>query len=74
MSETKRKSRYKPDDMLTRQEAADHLGISLSRLAQHRRDPNAPIDHVKSAVTRKVRFRFSDVERLREWREAQVLP
>lgn len=73
MSETKRSTRrYKPEDLLTRHETAEYLGISLSRLAQHRRDPNVPIDHQKNPVTRAVRFRFADVERLRQWREEQV--
>lgn len=75
MSETRRRTRgrpdYKPDDLLTRHETAAYLDISLSRLAQHRRA--GKIGQEKNAVTRAVRFRFSEVEKLRRWREDQVV-
>lgn len=60
MSET---STYKPDDRLTRAQAAEHLGISTSRLAQLRR--SGKIAFEKSRQTREIRFRFADVEELR---------
>lgn len=68
MSESKRK--FKPGDRLTRKEAAGYLGISVSRLSQHRRA--GLIDHRKNRVTRAVHYVFADVERLRQWRESQV--
>jgi hypothetical protein len=66
MSETR--IRYQPTDRLTRQQAADHVGISVSRLAQLRRA--GKIDYYsKNPVTRAVRYLFRDVDALRRWRE-----
>lgn len=58
---------YKPDDRLTRKQAADYLCISLSRLAQLRRE--GLIQQEKNASTRTVRYRFSEVEKLKILRE-----
>lgn len=66
MSETR--IRYQPTDRLTRQQAADYLGISVSRLAQHRRAGKIDYDTV-NPVTRAVRYSFRDIEALRRWRE-----
>lgn len=70
MSETR--TDYRPGDRLTRRQAAEYLGISLSRLAQHRRARH--IWHLKSDVTRAVRYYFEDVERLRAWRDGETPP
>lgn len=71
MSETTRARRaFKPGDRLTRQEAAAYLGISVSRLAQHRRA--GLIKHLKNKRTRAVHYLFEDVEQLKVWRSEQV--
>ncbi len=68
MSETRA---YQPEDRLTRQETADYLCISLPRLAQLRRE--GKIKHEKNPMTRAVRYRFADVERLRRERARVVI-
>lgn len=65
------KAEHAPDDRLTRKQASAYLGISLSRLAQHRRA--GLIEYVeRNRVTREVWFLFRDVEKLREYREGQL--
>jgi hypothetical protein len=61
---------YKPTDKLTRKQAADYLGISLSLLARHRR--NEEIGFERNEVTRDIRFPFSEVEKLKAFREGTV--
>ena len=69
MSDTRR--RYKPDDMLTRLETAEYVGVSLSRIAQHRRSGH--IEYAENnPETRHVRYRFADVRQLKEWREGRA--
>ena len=50
---------FKAEDRLTRQQAADYLRISTSRLAQLRRA--GEIQQQRNARTGQVRFRFQDV-------------
>lgn len=54
-------------DRLTRQEAAAVLGISVSMLAQYRRDEK--ISSEKNAITGAVRFVYADVLVLKAARE-----
>jgi hypothetical protein len=61
---------YGPEDRLTRKEAAAYLGISLSLLARHRR--NQEIGFERNEVTRDIRFPFSEVLRLKRFREGSV--
>jgi len=67
MSETTTQTTYRPESLLTRQQAAAYLGVSVSRLAQLRREGR--INHVKWPDTRAVRYRFDAVEKLRCERE-----
>lgn len=62
----KAESRRAPTDLLTRQEAADEIGISLSRLAQLRRA--GEIRSVKNERTRAIRFAYAEVLRVRDAR------
>jgi hypothetical protein len=63
-------TQYRPGDRLTRHQAAEYLGVSLSRLAQHRRAGH--INHEKNPVTLATRFVFEDVEQLRRWRDGEI--
>jgi transcriptional regulator with XRE-family HTH domain len=58
---------YQLTDRLTRQEAAAVLGISVSMLAQYRRDEK--IVSEKNAITGAVRFVYADVLVLKAARE-----
>lgn len=62
------KKAYKPDDQLTRTQAARELGISERRLDQLR-DAGELVALVNSR-RRMVRFRFKDVAKLRDCRAA----
>jgi predicted site-specific integrase-resolvase len=61
-------TKHKPKDRLTRQQAAEYLGISVSRLAQHRRQ--GQIGYERNDATGNIRFPFSEVEKLKAFREA----
>jgi len=65
------KTRYKPNDMLTREQTAEYLGISLSRVSQHRRGGHIAYAENRRE-TRHVRYRFADVHQLKEWREGRA--
>jgi predicted site-specific integrase-resolvase len=63
-------TRYKPSDLLTRHEAAEFLGISVSRLAQHRRA--GQIGYDRNTATGSIRFPFSEVKKLQSLRSRTV--
>lgn len=61
---------YKPEDRLTRKQAAAVVGISLSRLAQLRRA--GEITQEKNEHTKAVRYRAADCFALRAKREKMM--
>jgi hypothetical protein len=65
------RTRYKPEDMLTREQTAEYVGVSLSRIAQHRRAGHIAYAE-NNPETRHVRYRFADVALLKEWREGRA--
>lgn len=58
-----RSPKYNATDWLTRQQAAEHLGVSI-RMLQYFLS-HGLLTPEKNAVTRRVRYRFLDVEALR---------
>lgn len=60
-------SKYKATDRLTRKQAAEVIGVSVSRLAQLRRA--GFIQHEKNPHTSAVRYVYADVLRLKQERE-----
>ncbi len=55
--------KYSATDWLTREQAAEHLGVSM-RMLQYFREYGL-LTPQKNAMTRAVRYRFLDVEQLR---------
>ena len=62
---------FKPEDRLTRFEAADYLGVSVSRLAQLRRA--GEIQHHKILGTNRVYYLGADVIALKARRGTTVV-
>lgn len=61
---------FGPHGTLTRQQTAAALGISVSRLAQHRRARH--VRHVKNLATRRVHYPWSEVVKLHTLRTPEV--
>jgi hypothetical protein len=57
---------FGPDGTLTRHQAAAALGISLSRLSQHRRARH--IAHTKNLANRRVHYPWAEVAKLHAYR------
>jgi predicted site-specific integrase-resolvase len=61
---------YRPEDRLTRHQAAEYLGISISRLAQYRR--LGQIGFERNGATGNIRFPFTEVEKLEKFRNTTI--
>lgn len=62
---------FGPAGKLTRYQAAAALGISLSRLAQHRRARH--VSHVKNLTNRRVHYPFAEVAKLHTYRAQEMV-
>lgn len=61
---------FGPDGTLTRHQTAAALGISLSRLSQHRRARH--VKHVKNLANRRVHYPWAEVAKLHEFRTREM--
>lgn len=61
---------FGPDGTLTRHQAAAALGISLSRLSQHRRARH--VKHVKNLANRRVHYPFAEIAKLHRYRTREM--
>lgn len=62
---------YKPDDLLTREQAAEVIGRSVPRLAQLRQAGEIP--YVKNPSTREIRFPYKDLAEYVRVRDRGIL-
>lgn len=71
MSETKTTEPLRPDDQLTRNQAAGILGVSVSRLAQLRRA--GEIQQRRVVGSNRVYYLRADIDKLKARRETTVV-